>query len=61
MIDIGLKCYEHWNAFHSPNAMLEIVKSTIENNSFYYSKPNQKLLVRDFTGYLIDQIKRILK
>lgn len=57
----GKDCYHHWKLYHSPDSLLDIVTSTIESNSFFYSKENEKLLKIDFLGKAINKIKYYLQ
>lgn len=57
----GIKCYDHWKAYHSPESLLNLVTTTINNNTFYFSKEQQRLIERDLQGIVIDKVKALMK
>ena len=58
--DIGKKCYNHWQKFHSPSSTFEKIENIIESNSFFF-KEQKHLLKEDYTSKMINSFKRALQ
>jgi len=59
--EVGLKCFEHWQSYHSPDSINSLIKHTIDNNTFYFSEENQSLLKRDYISKITDLLKKHFK